>query len=324
MVFLPVDFSIGRFFFGELTIFEHGKCKVLSQLKQQLLINQNAMDMGKLAMTASFIFMVLFSGLATVPEGYQLVWSDEFNTLDRPNPKYWSFERGFMRNYEYQWYQEDNAFIENGLLVIEGRREKVKNPNFVPNSTQWRQNREYALYTSSSINTRGKFEFKYGRMEVRARVNTSQGLWPAIWTLGVEGEWPASGEIDIMESYPTDGVQYILANFAWGTNRRWVAHWNARKIPLQHFLDKDPQWPQKFHVWRMDWDEHFIRIYLNDELLNEQDVSKSINPDGSNPFRQPHYILLNMAIGGQHGGDPTNTVFPNRYEVDYVRVFQKK
>ncbi len=266
----------------------------------------------------------IFALNATAPEGYKLVWSDEFEELCKPNPKFWNHERGFVRNQEYQWYQEDNAFIENGLLVIEGRRERVKNPNYVPGSDNWRQSREYAEYTASSINTRGKYEFQYGRIDVKARIDTAIGLWPAIWTLGVSGEWPSNGEIDIMESYPINGVQSILANVAWGTDRRWTAHWNAKTRPLQYFLDKDPDWPNKFHVWRMDWDENYIRLYLDDELMNEQDLSKTINADGTNPFRQPHYILLNLAIGGQNGGDPSNATFPARYEIDYVRVYQKK
>lgn len=272
------------------------------------------------------LFLLLFATTIMAQSSsneYKLVWSEEFNQGNRPNPAYWSFERGFVRNEEYQWYQEDNAFLENGLLVIEGRRERVKNPNYDSGSRNWRHSREFAEYTASSINTRGKFEFQYGRLEVKARIDTAIGLWPAIWTLGVKGEWPSNGEIDVMESYPSNGIQYILANVAWGTDRRYTAKWDSKKIPLQYFIDKDPDWPNQFHVWRMDWDEHFIRLYLNDELLNETDLTQTINHDGSNPFHQPHYILLNLAIGGQNGGDPSSAKFPTRYEVDYVRVYQK-
>lgn len=272
----------------------------------------------------SLIFSCSYLSAQEATESYQLVWSDEFEDLKKPNPEFWSYENGFVRNEEHQWYQEDNAFIENGLLVIEGRKEKVKNTNFNPESSNWRQNREYAEYTASSINSRGKFEFQYGRLEVRARIDTAVGLWPAIWTLGVNGEWPSNGEIDVMESYPSGGVPSILANVAWGTNRRYTAHWDSKVIPHTYFVGKDSEWPSKFHIWRMDWDEHYIRLYLDDELLNETDLSKTINADGSNPFHQPHYILLNLAIGGQNGGDPTRASYPNRYEIDYVRVYQKK
>lgn len=255
--------------------------------------------------------------------GMKLVWAEEFNYTGKPNAATWNYERGFVRNQEFQWYQENNAFCEKGVLVIEGQKERVKNPAYDSQSDQWKKNREYAEYTSASINTSAKKVFKYGRFEIRARIDTSMGLWPAIWTLGIEHEWPSGGEIDIMESYPIKGVHHILANVASGTNRRFVGKWNTKTFPLTHFLKKDKKWPAKFHVWRMDWDENFIRLYLDDELLNETDLKNTVNPDGFEPFQQPHYLLLNLAIGGQSGGDPSNTIFPTRYEVDYVRVYQK-
>ncbi len=257
-------------------------------------------------------------------KGYKLIWSDEFDKPGTPDSLKWNFEHGFIRNEEDQFYTNRNANIKNGILIIEGRKEKVLNPEYKTGAHNWRHSREYAHYTSASINTRNKFSFQYGILEVKARIDTSMGLWPAIWTLGVSKEWPSCGEIDVMESYPTDGIHYILANTAWGTTHRWNAKWNTSKIPLTHFLTKNPEWPSHFHVWRMVWDEHFIRLYLDDELLNETNLEVTFNPDGFNPFRQTHYILLNLAIGGQNGGDPSNTNFPSYYEVDYVRVYQKK
>lgn len=87
----------------------------------------------------------------------------------------------------------------------------------------------------------------------------------------------------------------------------------------------DPDWSGKFHVWRMDWDEKAIRLYVDDTLLNTTDLKDTFNknPEGKNPFHQPHYILLNLAIGGANGGDPSKTDFPARFEVDYVRIYQK-
>lgn len=255
---------------------------------------------------------------------WKLVWSDEFNSDGQPNPANWKFEHGFVRNEEAQWYQEENALCKDGKLIIEGRRETIKNPNYISGSKNWKTNREYAHYTAASLLSAGLKAFLYGRFEIRARIDTAMGLWPAIWTLGVKGQWPSNGEIDIMESYPTNNKHYILANVASGTDRQYVAKWFSKKIPLAHFLAKDPEWPAKFHIWRMDWNHDFIRLYLDNELLNETDQSKTVNPDGSYPFRQPHYILLNLAIGGQNGGDPSLTKFPTRYEIDYVRVYQQK
>jgi beta-glucanase (GH16 family) len=225
-----------------------------------------------------------------------------------------------VRNEELQWYQPDNAVCRNGLLVVEGRRERKANPHYVPNSSHWKTNREHAFYTSSSLMTRGWHSWQYGRFEMRARIDTRPGLWPAFWTLGVSGEWPSNGEIDIMEYYRG----FLLANVAWGTEHRWKAHWDSSRWPLSRF--SDPAWSTKFHVWRMDWDENSIELYVDNILLNTTDLKGTYNTDkeGRNPFRQPHYIILNLAIGGQNGGDPMTTHFPATLEVDYVRVYQKQ
>ncbi|HAX14149.1 glycoside hydrolase family 16 protein [Leeuwenhoekiella palythoae] len=255
------------------------------------------------------------------PRGYELIWHDEFDSGDKPNAASWSYEEGFVRNEELQWYQKDNASVAQGNLVITGRKEKIPNPNFKADATNWKQNRQQAEYTSSSINTRGKFQFKYGILEVRAKIDTASGMWPAIWTLGVEKGWPSNGEIDVMEFYQIGGKPHILANAAWGPDWRNVS-WDSAKIPFSEFIAKDPQWAEKFHIWKMDWTSEFIKLYLDDELLNEIDLADAINPDGSNGFQQPHYILLNLAIGS-NGGDPSKTEFPKEYLVDYVRVYQK-
>lgn len=273
--------------------------------------------------TVVCLLSIVLNTSAQKKEKWKLVWSDEFNTGTTPDETKWSYEQGFERNHELQWYQRDNAFIENGVLIIEGRKENKPNPNYHPDARSWKRSREKIEYSASSINTRGKYEFQYGKLEVRARIDTAMGLWPAIWTLGVKGEWPSNGEIDIMESYPVGGEHHILANVASGTDRRYIAKWDSQKIHLKHFLAKDPDWPAKFHIWMMEWDEKAIKLYLDGELLNETMLENTINPDGSEPFKQAHYILLNLAIGGDNGGDPSRTTFPNRYEIDYVRVYQQ-
>ena len=262
-------------------------------------------------------------------EGMRLVWSDEFDTDGRPS-KDWIYEQGFQRNQEAQWYQRQNAYVKDGCLVIEGRREHWRNPNYMAGSNDWRTNREFIEYTSSSLTTRLSQQFLYGRFEIRAKIPTATGAWPAIWLLGNKWEWPQNGEIDIMEYYIKNGKPSILANACWGSGQRWNAVWDSEAIPFTHFTDKDPEWADKFHVWRMDWDEHYIRIYLDDELLNEIDLSKTQNGgyggNRENPFanRVPgfkHYLLLNLALGG-NGGEPDISQFPLRYYIDYVRVYQ--
>ena len=149
--------------------------------------------------------LVLFSGFLTalsgqvadpfkpdfskpaIIKGVTLVWNDEFNNEGKPDPTAWRHEKGFVRNQELQWYQEENARCTEGVLLIEGKLEKIKNPGYIAGSTNWQSSREYADYTSSSIQTRGFGEWLFGRFEVRARIDTACGSWPAIWTLGLSG-----------------------------------------------------------------------------------------------------------------------------------------
>jgi beta-glucanase (GH16 family) len=290
--------------------------------------------------TKAFILLLIFSSLGNLSaqkadpfkpdfsspaniNGMTLVWNDEFNDDGKPDPESWRYETGFVRNQELQWYQEENANCTGGILLIEGRREKVRNPRFVSGSDDWRSSREFSGYTSASIQTLGFHQWQFGRFEIRARIDTAHGAWPAIWTLGIAREWPSNGEIDIMEFYRVKNVPTILANFAWGTEKRFTAKWDDLKKPVVDFTANDADWTKKFHIWRMDWTGESISLYLDDILLNSINLNETKNPDGFNPFLQPHYFLLNLAIGG-NGGSPADALFPIKYEVDYVRIYQKK
>ena len=278
-------------------------------------------------------------------DGLSLVWHDEFDYTGAPDSTKWEFEYGFVRNEELQWYQPQNARVTGGVLQITGRHEPVPNHNYRPQSRNWRQNRERAEFTSACVHTRRHFSFRYGRLEVCARIPVAEGAWPAIWTLGNRWGWPANGEIDVMEFYrvppATMGIHHttasrertlpiILANACWqGENGRDA--WDTSRTPLSHFTERDPDWADKFHVWRMDWTPDAIRLYLDDELLNEIPTAQAATGGGShhdvNPFANDipdfgHYILLNLAIGSS-GGVPDVMAFPMIYEIDYVRVYQQ-
>ena len=256
------------------------------------------------------------SGAIVAPTGYKLVWHDEFDVDGAPDPAVYSFEKGFQRNEEAQWYQSANATVQGGLLVIEARKETVQNPNYT-GSGDWKTTRKTAEYTSSSLSTSGRQSFQYGHFEMRGRIPTEAGMWPAWWTLGVSGEWPSNGEIDIMEFYQSK----LLANVACGTSTRWQAKWDSTSKALSSL---GANWASQFHVWTMDWDDQNIVLSVDGQQLNTTALSSMLNSDGASPFKQKAYMIVNLAIGGQNGGDPSKTSFPQRYEVDYLRVFQKQ
>jgi len=138
--------------------------------------------------------------------------------------------------------------------------------------------------------------------------------------------WPSYGEIDVMEYYRIGGVPHILANAAWGDDLPYHAVWNSKKIPFSHFTEKGAQWADQFHLWRMDWTPQSIRIYLDDELLNDIPMSETVNGSVGhhiNPFTRPQYLLLNLALGGDNGGTIDDAAMPMKYEIDYVRVYQR-
>ena len=263
-------------------------------------------------------------------DGMKLVWHDEFDVDGRPGAD-WSYEKGFVRNRELQWYQEENCFVENGALVLEARRDTVVNPEYNPEAPEqdWKHSRPYAAYTSGSVNTRDSFTYKYGKLVVRAKISVAKGCWPAIWTLGNKIGWPACGEVDLMEYYVVgeNDTPTILANVAWGGERG--AEWRSTYHNLERFLQKDPDWVDKYHIWVMDWTPQEIVLSLDGEVLNRVDLSETVNKgrgQGQNPFSNDDpdfkdYILLDHAIG-QNGGDPSQTAFPQRYYIDYVRVYQ--
>jgi beta-glucanase (GH16 family) len=252
---------------------------------------------------------------------YQMVWHDEFNG-NYIDTTAWNFEHGFLFNNEDQYYQNINAFCKNGELIIEARRTHILNPCYDPDNPSNQTIRKYIDYTSARMNTKNKRNFLYGKFEMRAKIPVKGGAWPAFWTLGKDLEWPACGEIDIMEYYRDQ----VLANVAWDQNIPLEPIWKSKKYPLKHFIDRDSDWVNKFHIWCMDWDNTSIRLYLDGELLNEVPLAITVNGElgkNINPFQHPQYIILNLAIGGDSGGKIDDTAFPMQFVVDYVRVYQK-
>lgn len=238
--------------------------------------------------------------------GYSLVWNDEFEGTT-VNTNNWSFETGNgcpdlcgWGNNELQYYRQENAWVSDGILTIEARKENFQGSN----------------YTSARMKTQGKRSFKYGRVDIRALLPGGQGIWPALWALGNNISsvgWPASGEIDIMEMIGGSGRE----NRVHGT-----VHWNLDghvnsggyyTLPSGTFADE-------YHVFSIIWNQTSITWFVNDI----QYYSIDITPDHMTEFHQEFFFLFNIAVGGNWPGNPdATTTFPQRMKVDYIRVFQK-
>lgn len=236
--------------------------------------------------------------------GLNLKWSDEFNGQILDNAS-WNYETGGggWGNNELEYYTNSskNSFItKGGYLVIEARKEVVGTNN----------------YTSARVQTKGKQEFKYGRMDIRARLPKGKGVWPAIWMLGSNIStvpWPASGEIDIMELLGHEPNK-VYGTMHWGNVGSGSTHIGGNyTLPMEDFS-------QKFHVFTLIWDANKIEWYVDDQKYFTG--NKSV-VTGNYPFDLPFFFILNLAVGGDWPGIPdANTVFPQRMIVDYIRVFQ--
>lgn len=244
-----------------------------------------------------------------VPEGWQLVWADEFNYSGLPDSTSWDYDIGGhgWGNNEKQFYTEartENARVENGILTIEARKERSDTNQF----------------TSVRLVTRGKKEWLYGRFEIRAKLPKGIGTWPAIWMLPVkqnygDSYWPHNGEIDIMEHV--------------GFNQGFI-HASTHTIKYYHgigtqrtdtIFSKDVS--ESFHNYSMEWGPDTIQVFFDDRLY----FTSTNDHTGWEawPFDKPFYLIMNIAVGGNWGGimGVDESIWPQKMEVDYVRVFSK-
>ena len=261
---------------------------------------------------------------ASAPQ-WKLVWSDEFDKPGLPDPAKWGYESGFIRNNEQQFYtreRKENARVEGGMLIIEARKERFRTPdlNLAANDQKrGARSREFAEYTSASLTTRGKVSWTYGRIEVRAKLPSGRGTWPAIWTLGTNSRqvgWPACGEIDIMEFVGLEpGI--IHANIHTRKYNHFQKNGKGSQITIADASEA-------FHVYALEWDAGRLDFFVDDHKYFTY-RNEGSGPDAW-PFDHDQYLILNLAIGGAWGGangiDDNN--FPQRYYIDYVRVYQRQ
>ena len=268
--------------------------------------------------------LLMLIALTADADEWKLVWSDEFDKPGLPDAARWGYETGFIRNHEKQYYtraRRENARVENGMLVIEARKEQYKAPGAgltVRSSRGSKTVSGHADYTSASLTTRGKAAWTHGRIDVRAKLPTGRGTWPAIWTLGSNfGQvgWPACGEIDIMEFVGYDpGV--VHANIHTKKFNHVMNNGKGDKISI-------PDASKAFHIYAVEWNAQRMDFSV--------DAHKyfTFDNEGSGrdawPYDKDQYLILNLAIGGDWGGQKgiDDKIFPQRYEIDYVRVYQK-
>ena len=251
--------------------------------------------------------------------GYQLVWNDEFNYEGAPLDEKWHFqyipiEQGGWANNEKQHYtkRRENSFVRDGTLKIVAKREPYSYKGINKS------------YTSARLNS--KFDFKYGRIDVRAKLPSSNGTWPAIWTLGTnigeignyhgnsEGNvgWPECGEIDIMEQDGTN-KQLLYGTFHWAdSGGQQVSFGSIKDISSLNISDLTSE----FHLYSLTWTSASIKVYVDNLLITDLENTSSV------PFDNPHYLLLNIAMGGNLGGDIPGTFEEDKMEIDYVRFYQ--
>jgi len=239
---------------------------------------------------------------------YYLVWSDEFNTNGLPDASKWSYDIGGTGwgNNEAQYYTDarlNNAEVKDGFLYIRAIKEDY----------------EGKKYTSARLVTKGKGDWLYGKIEVRAKLPDGTGMWPAIWMLPTDwfyGGWPASGEIDIMEN--VGYVPYVIVASAHTKSYNHVQATQKNAITLV------PDCYTEFHNYIVEWDASEFRVYVDTKLYF------TFKNEGTGfmvwPFDKQFHLLLNVAIGGDWGGTQgiDDNIFPRSMVIDYVRVYQKQ
>ncbi len=269
-----------------------------------------------LHLTATFTILLFTSAMMNAQK-MQLVWQDEFDHSGKPDPKKWSYETGFIRNLEAQYYtsRKKNVRVRNGKLIITARNEYYQNPDYDPEIKDYRMNTPETNYTSGSIHTSGKFDFKYGRIDVRASLPKAAGSWPAIWMLGSNFEdvvYPEAGEIDIMEHVgKNQGEIHGSVHYA-NEENEIVSKTDTTFVPNAS---------EEFHVYSVDWNRDRIEFLVDNMVYHTFEISDA--GSRNNPFRKPFFILINLALGGKWAGEIDDSKFPQKFLIDYVRVYQQ-
>lgn len=252
-----------------------------------------------------FCLLMIPASIYAQETKWKLVWSDEFDYTGLPDSTKWTAETGGhgWGNNELQYYtsnRKENARVQNGLLTIEAHKEQFEGKN----------------YTSARLVTRGKGDWQYGKIEVRAKLPAGRGTWPAIWMLGSTQpyNWPDDGEIDIMEH-----VGYNHGYIHGSVHTKKYYHSIGTQKTDTTFI---PDCAENFHVYSLEWTKDKISIAVDGKTFFT--FSNEKTGYGAWPFDNKMHLLLNVAVGGHWGGAKgvDESIWPQRMEVDYVRVYQ--
>lgn len=245
----------------------------------------------------------------------QLVFVDLFEKNGKPDPEKWHHQEippnnGSWHNGELQHYtsRSENSYVNEGTLKIKAIKE------------QYTYGASTKSYTSARLNS--KFAFTFGKVEVRAKLPAAAGTWPAIWTLGANcnetgsyfgnqfgsGQWPDCGEIDIMEQTGWNKNE-IISHFHWGDRNTGQYKNMGGTLPVANTSGE-------FHIYSMEWTRSSIKTFVDGKLVYELPNS------ADKPYDHPHYLLLNIAMGGNLGGTVDNNFQESVMEIDYVKIFQ--
>ena len=253
-------------------------------------------------MKTSVLLLILSCFSLQAQKGkWELVWADEF-VKPNLNPDNWAFELGDgcpklcgWGNNERQIYTDTNHLIRNGNLVIQARLKDGE-------------------YTSTRIITKNKVEYTYGYFEVRAKLPVGQGMWPAFWLLGSnisEVQWPLCGEIDVLEYVGKEPGEIFTSLHTKASHGNTI---NTKKT-------KFPTIEDGFHVYAADWNKDRIEFFVDSKSVYTFLPNNKTHAEW--PFDQPFYLLLNLAVGGNFGGpEVDDSIFPQEFIIDYVRIYQ--
>lgn len=263
-----------------------------------------------ISILAVMLFVIPMKSQNQYDKKLKLAWTEEFDYSGLPDKSKWDYETGYVRNNELQYYtckNIENARVADGYLIIEAIKKDSSDMK----------------YTSASINTYGKKHFFRGRLEIRAKLPSGRGIWPAIWMLGVdfpEKGWPECGEIDIMEyvGYDTETIYSTVHTPGHIENKTKNPKQGDKGVQSKTRVSDATS---EFHIYAMEWTEDCLIFFIDGKKTFT--YTRKDRPESYWRFDKEHYLIINLAVGGTWGGlkGIDETIFPAKYYIDWIRYY---